>query len=221
MWIEQQESTLRARTNTLTELDLDRLKAALDRLAAEGAPDASGPNDHAPARAAVAAVLRGAASRSGAEILLIERATHPHDPWSGHMALPGGRMDPSDTDLLATATRETLEEIGLDLRAHATVVGALPIVDTRRQGLEQALSIAPFVFGVSGEPPIQAGPEVADVFWTPVEPLVSGALDTRVRFQHGGVELSLPGWNVEGRVVWGLTYRMLHALFRAAGWLER
>jgi 8-oxo-dGTP pyrophosphatase MutT (NUDIX family) len=136
------------------------------------------------------------------------------------MALPGGRMDPHDADLRATATRETLEEIGLDLTVHATLVGALPMIDTRLHGLEHALAIAPFVFAVSGDPAIHAGPEVADVLWAPVSELVSGSVDTQVRFERAGVELELPGWKVQGRVVWGLTYRMLSTLFRAAGWLR-
>src|SRR4051812_3842337 len=56
-------------------------------------------------RAAVAAILRDAAE--GPEILFIRRAEHPQDPWSGHMAFPGGREEPGDADLLETAIRET------------------------------------------------------------------------------------------------------------------
>src|SRR4029450_1300778 len=69
----------------------------------------------APARAAVAVVLRPGAADS-AELLLIERARKAGDPWSGHMALPGGRHDPEDVELRSTAERETLEEVGIDLR---------------------------------------------------------------------------------------------------------
>ena len=65
----------------------------------------------APARAAVAMVLRPAAG-GASEVLLIERAEKPGDPWSGHMAFPGGRLDPSDPDPRFTAERETFEEVG-------------------------------------------------------------------------------------------------------------
>lgn len=51
------------------------------------------------------------------EIILIERASHPHDPWSGHLAFPGGKKEAKDQNLLDTAIRETHEEIGLLLKA--------------------------------------------------------------------------------------------------------
>jgi 8-oxo-dGTP pyrophosphatase MutT (NUDIX family) len=199
---------------------LVRLKIALEGLGAEVArAEESAVERGAVERAAVAAVLREGID--GTEVLLIERAAHPDDPWSGHMALPGGRMDRSDTDLHATATRETLEEVGLDLQTHAQLVGALPVVDTRVHGLDHAVVIAPFVFVLQGDPSMRAGPEVAALLWAPIGPLVSGALDTQVTVERRGVPLTLPGWMVSGRVVWGLTYRMLEGLFRAAGWIGR
>src|SRR2546421_732987 len=51
----------------------------------------------------------------GVDLLLIRRAERPDDPWSGQIALPGGRQDPDDVDLLATAARETREETGVEL----------------------------------------------------------------------------------------------------------
>ena len=59
----------------------------------------------------MALVLAG----SGDELSLcfIRRAEHPLDPWSGHMALPGGRWDPTDPHPRAAAERETLEEVGI------------------------------------------------------------------------------------------------------------
>ena len=60
-------------------------------------------------RAAVALVLRENAGDP--EILLIRRAERKGDPWSGHMAFPGGREDARDESLLETALRETREEL--------------------------------------------------------------------------------------------------------------
>ena len=69
-----------------------------------------------PARgfAAVAAVLD-----RNLDLLLIRRAVHERDPWSGNMAFPGGRVEPEDDGPLAAALRETLEEVGLPLRRDA------------------------------------------------------------------------------------------------------
>ncbi|MGH7644285.1 MAG: NUDIX hydrolase, partial [Gemmatimonadales bacterium] len=80
----------------------------------EDAPEAQ------PAAVALA-LLEGS---TGLELLLIKRAEREGDPWSGQIALPGGRRDPQDPDLLATALRETLEETGLDL-AGAERLGTL------------------------------------------------------------------------------------------------
>lgn len=61
------------------------------------------------------------------EVLFIKRATREGDRWSGHVALPGGGRDPSDVDDRAVAIRETMEEVGLDLkRRDCFFVGNLP-----------------------------------------------------------------------------------------------
>src|SRR5260221_3044496 len=60
----------------------------------------------------------------GLEILLIKRAERGDDPWSGQIALPGGRYAAGDSDLEATAVRETREETGVDLSG-AERLGAL------------------------------------------------------------------------------------------------
>src|SRR4051812_20593726 len=57
--------------------------------------------------------------------LLIQRAVRAGDPWSGDMAFPGGHREPHDQDLGLTAARETLEEVGIDLREHCEEIGRL------------------------------------------------------------------------------------------------
>jgi 8-oxo-dGTP pyrophosphatase MutT (NUDIX family) len=172
------------------------------------------PPDPALARsAAVAAIFRERAGQS--ELLLIERAERAGDPWSGHMALPGGRRAPGE-ELLATAIRETYEEIGLELNA-SSLIGVLPAEDATGRGSAQALSIHPFVFVLEGEPTFALNHEVKEVLWTPLHPLVTGQRDTIKRVVHEGYPWELPGWEVSGRVVWGLTYRMLSSLFARLG----
>mgnify|MGYP006305808619 CR=1 FL=1 len=73
------------------------------------------PADKVPRRAAVAATMRFDEAGDGCELLFILRAKQEGDPWSGHMAFPGGRMEPDDADELAAARREAREEVALDL----------------------------------------------------------------------------------------------------------
>lgn len=158
-------------------------------------------------RAAVAALL--ADGDAGVELLLIRRAERPSDPWSGHMALPGGHLDPSDADLLATAVRETREELGVDLARDAELLGRLRDFQPIKT---LDLSVTPFIFGTFGKPPVVPNIEVDLALWTPVAELASGA----TRFEHelslGGQALRFPAFRVGPHVVWGLTYRVVDEL---------
>ena len=61
------------------------------------------------------------------EVLFIRRASRQGDPWTGHIALPGGRRDPGDADDFSAAVRETWEEVGIDLTSdHTLAAGNLP-----------------------------------------------------------------------------------------------
>lgn len=164
-----------------------------------------------PARAAVAAILRE--GPHGAEVLLIQRSHREGDPWSGHMAFPGGRQEPHDVDALATAVRETREEIGLDLAAHGEVVGRLDDLSAMARGRRAGLVVSPFVFVLHAAPELVLSDEVDAVLWAPIEPMRSGS--TATTFEYSGPEfrLDLPGFRVQSSVVWGLTHRMLTNLF--------
>lgn len=188
-------------------VDLDQVRTAL-----KGRRPAVTPQD-GNQRSAVAAVLR---ERQGdAEVLLIRRATRDGDPWSGHMAFPGGRADPADGDLLETAERETREEVGLDLRAHAELVGRLDDVQAVARGRRIGMTIAPFVFALIEERPLVTNEEVEETIWARLSPLAHGENATTVDYEIDGQKLTLPAFDVSGRIVWGLTYRMLQALFDA------
>src|SRR5207253_2021742 len=110
--------------------------------------------------AAVAAVFRAGADDQP-ELLMIKRAEHEGDPWSGHVALPGGRMDPRDRDLEQTAVRETWEETGIDIERDGYVLGRLDDLAPRMPVLPP-LVIRPFVAVVPPTVTIVANPEVAD-----------------------------------------------------------
>lgn len=179
---------------------------------------ASDPDDPPPGagqilQAAVAVVVRAGPEL---EVLLIKRARREGDPWSGHMALPGGRRDPRDPSLLDTAVRETREETGLPLEESGVHLGRLETIKPLSPQLPR-LSVTPHVFGVPSETSASpASPEVDAVHWVSLERLRHP--DTR-----GTVEIPLPGGGrafpclrVAGDVVWGLTYRILDDFLRRA-----
>lgn len=164
-------------------------------------------------RAAVAAILR--AQIRGPEILLIRRADRPSDPWSGQMAFPGGRQSTDDPDLVATAIRETQEEIGLDLRDGSELLGQLDDLPAVARARRTGLVITPFVFAIERSPSLVLNHEVAEVVWTPLEPLVTGASATSFEYKLESESFQLPALQVGPHVVWGLTYQMLRTLFDA------
>jgi 8-oxo-dGTP pyrophosphatase MutT (NUDIX family) len=172
-------------------------------------------DDDRASRAAVALVHRlGAAGE--VELLLVKRATYEGDPWSGHIALPGGRSEPGDPSLADTAVRETREETAIDLHASGRILGALDEMHPRNPLLPQVI-ISPFVAVVGGRPEPRLSPEIAEAFWVPlaalrdpgtrrdVELVVAGAARTVQSIQHGG------------HTVWGVTHRILEHYLEVAG----
>ncbi|MBW3534867.1 MAG: CoA pyrophosphatase [Gemmatimonadetes bacterium] len=160
--------------------------------------------------AAVALVVRAAEEL---DVLLIKRAQRESDPWSGHMALPGGRRDRADTTLVDTAVRETAEETGLALE-RGMRLGRLEEVSPQSRRLPD-LTIFPFVFGVpSGAAARVASGEVEAVHWVPLETLRDPATRCTQEIEIGGEVRRFPCLRVAGDVVWGLTYRILLDFFR-------
>ncbi|HEX4513334.1 MAG TPA: CoA pyrophosphatase [Polyangiaceae bacterium] len=160
-------------------------------------------------RAAVAAIMREHDGR--AELLFIKRADRADDPWSGHMAFPGGRKQGTDRSLLHTSQRETLEEIGLDLTSRARVVARLPDV-MPYASMPHPLTVTAFLFVLDAPADLTLNEEVAAVVWAPLEGVLRGDGATKFHWQKGGVDLQLPAIDIEGNIVWGLTYRMLELM---------
>jgi 8-oxo-dGTP pyrophosphatase MutT (NUDIX family) len=161
-------------------------------------------------RSAVAALLRF--DRGVPDVLLMKRVERTDDRWSGHISLPGGRESPTDEDLLATAMRETREEVGVDLRAGARLIGRLEPLRAVAEGRVQPMVIAPFVFVQTGPVTIELGHEAQEAFWLPLDRAVSGELADEYPYVLGAETRILPSWRYEGHVIWGLTYRMLDDL---------
>jgi 8-oxo-dGTP pyrophosphatase MutT (NUDIX family) len=167
-------------------------------------------------RAAVALVLRE--REQGPEVLLIERAEKEGDPWSGHMALPGGRVDGEET-VEEAARRETHEEVGLSL-AGAETLGRLDDLTGRNAGRSTGLVISAFVFHHPGDAPlVHQESEVRDALWVPVWELANPDRHVHKSF-HGTGGLQFPGIVVghpERQIVWGLTYRFFEVFYRVVG----
>jgi 8-oxo-dGTP pyrophosphatase MutT (NUDIX family) len=146
------------------------------------------------------------------ELLLIRRAEHARDPWSGHMALPGGRREPGDLSLLDTARREAMEEVGIALDGATHVIGRLDPVAPRNAHLPR-LTILPLVFVVPGETVgrVASPREVAALHWVPLDQLRDPARHTSISYPPAG-DLRFPAFDVAGGSVWGLTHRVLSDL---------
>ena len=152
---------------------------------------------------AVALILTPGAR--GLEALFIRRALRADDPWSGDIALPGGRREPGDADRLATAVRETREEVGLALPP-AALLGVLDDLAPSVPRLPP-LVIRPHMFGLDVRPDPRISDEVAEVLWLPLAELPSCEGKTSVPIR--GVPVEVPCFNRGGVVIWGLTYRIL------------
>ena len=141
-----------------------RLDGLRERLA--GHRPVTGGEDESLLWAAVAVIL----VPSPDAVLLIRRAERPGDPWSGHMALPGGRREEVDADLVGTAVRETFEEVGLTL-ARTDLLGSLDDVVPRTPVLPP-IAVRPYVFSLPERPPLVPNPEVAATRWVHLDHLL-------------------------------------------------
>lgn len=164
------------------------------------------PRDDTLREAAVALLVR---PREQLELLLIKRAVHERDPWSGHMALPGGRRDASDEDLLHTAVRETEEEVGISVLRDADYIGALDELAPRNKRLPPIV-IAPFVFAVPTTTIATAkADEVEVAIWVPLSALRDEEAASEILIELEGGSLAFPSLKFGDYVIWGLTHRIL------------
>lgn len=149
-------------------------------------------------------------------VLLIQRSENPADPWSGHMAMPGGRQDPDDKTTKDAALRETMEEVGINLVENAKYLGPLDEVEAVARGQHIGLTISPHVFSMQTACETMPNHEVQATVWVPLADLQSNEYRSTLPYDMGTTRLMLPCWRWNGKVIWGLTYRMLETLLRVA-----
>lgn len=171
--------------------------------------------DGEPSRAAVAILLDP--RPDDLHLLFIHRAEHEKDPWSGHMGFPGGRKDPDDPDLLNTVLREVHEEIAVDLRRQARLIGPIDELQGVARGRHLPLVISPFVFAL--EQPVDPRPnhEVQSILWVPLGFLAEPNNESIVEYFINGQPMRLPAFIYQDRTIWGLTFRMIRSFLEVLG----
>jgi 8-oxo-dGTP diphosphatase len=156
------------------------------------------------ANAAVALLLKP--KRGDFDVLLVKRVENSSDPWSGQMALPGGKREPTDKSLKDTATRETFEETGAKLEG----CRFLGVLDAVQSEPKPDFKILPFVVLLPDEPELKLNKAELETFiWVPYEEVVGSK--GAVEFSFGKV----PAFVFADAVVWGVTYRILSKFIKA------
>lgn len=134
------------------------------------------------------------------KVFFVKRVENPTDPWSGQMALPGGKRDSKDKDLKQTVVRETSEETNINLLHRCRFLG---VMETLRSTQRPDMKILPFVILLEHEPSIKLNEELEGFVWVSLEELVRHK--GTVKFSFG----ESPAYIVRNSVIWGLTYRIL------------
>lgn len=148
------------------------------------------------------------------EALFGLRAEVEGDPWSGHVALPGGRRDPEDADLLDTARRELREETSIDLPRSACV-GRLDELHPRSTHLP-SIAITPFVAWLPERPDVRENYELAGHIWIPIPDLAAPERRSTLERQTPEPRV-FETIEYAGAVVWGLTLAIVEDFLRRIG----
>jgi 8-oxo-dGTP pyrophosphatase MutT (NUDIX family) len=174
-------------------------------------------------RSAVALVL-DAETTDQASLLMIKRADSEGDPWSGHMAFPGGRAESVDRHGLATAKREMHEEVGFNIdgaaeqqKVNGRLVGRLSDIRTTRRVIPKPMVVSPYVFVVDHKPKLTPNYEVADTVWVPFSYFQDLSNRSTMEFKHSGRTIQMPCYRYEGKVIWGMSLSMIEELLTISG----
>ncbi len=147
-------------------------------------------------------------------MLLIKRAKRKGDPWSGHVSLPGGMMDNKDKNGLSTATRELLEETGIDIEQEGKHIGRLSDLFTRSHNNIAPMIVTPFIFLMNNYDSIKfkKEDEVEEIFKLPLSFLLKKENRKKMKYRVMGKNFNIPCYFYEKRRIWGLTLMMLDEL---------
>ena len=155
--------------------------------------------------AAVAVIIAG---DDEPKTLLIERAEHFEDPWSGQIAFPGGKMSGGDKSAKETAIRETKEELSVDLGRDTSFAGYYDPFRTHTGSMD----VIPAVFILRGRVKVIPNGEVSGYRWVSLSEFLQPRSSSRYRLEVGGFARDVPAFIIGDYVVWGLTHRIITSL---------
>jgi 8-oxo-dGTP diphosphatase len=140
--------------------------------------------------------------------LLLRRASHPDDPWSGHFSFPGGRKEQQDSSILETCIRETREETGI-LLSPVSLVKTLSLEPAGRN-YTTPLWVQPYLFKLKRQPLLELEQEeIQSACWLPAARFQNKELHSQVEMVPGSLFPVLP---LEDYYLWGFTYRLLESI---------
>lgn len=142
-------------------------------------------------------------------VLFVKRVESPKDPWSGQIALPGGKRAAEDANLKETVIRETREETNINLLVNCRFLG---VMEAFQSAPRPDIKVLPFVVLIEDTPPIKLSEkELEGYFWIPVNELVQNKAIAKFAFGEA------PAFIMRGMVIWGLTYRIMKDLITRLG----
>ena len=190
-------------------VDLERLRAALlpEPLATSFVADDGAVDEGLTPAAVLFPIVRHAVPT----VLLTQRTSHLRD-HAGQISFPGGRVEAEDESPVATALRETEEEIGL-ARQHVDILGFLPEYRTGT-----GFRVTPVVGLVAPPFALQLDSfEVAEAFEVPLAFLLDPANHERHSLFYRGAQRQYFAMPWQGRFIWGATAGMIRSLSQRMG----
>jgi 8-oxo-dGTP pyrophosphatase MutT (NUDIX family) len=140
-------------------------------------------------------------------LLVIRRAEREGDPWSGHLAFPGGRRQAGDVDLLATAIRETAEETGIHLErswCRTQLDDLLPQTPTL-----PPILVRPFVLLLPEAVAPGVSNEVTDSSWLPLARLAADGVYGARSIEIRGEPRVVQGYQLAEGFLWGMSAQIV------------
>jgi len=145
----------------------------------------------------------------GTSLLMIQRAIHPGDTWSGHMAFPGGKHETDDAHITQTALRECQEELGIAPHALERF-GRLSDILAKPYRLQQKpMVVSPLLFRSNQTLTLKPNREVAEALWVPLSHFLNDKNRQRMVWKNAGFNLDIPCYDYQGKRIWGISLIMI------------